>query len=47
MKIGFIGLGIMGAHIVRNLQRSGHALTVHDIRRESFLRRFCANRPPR
>lgn len=34
MQIGFIGLGIMGAHIARNLQRGGHALTVHDIRRE-------------
>jgi 3-hydroxyisobutyrate dehydrogenase len=42
MKIGFIGLGIMGAHIVRNLQRSGHALTVHDIRRESATSHLAA-----
>lgn len=28
-KIAFIGLGNMGGHMVRNLQRAGHALTVH------------------
>ena len=42
MQIGFIGLGIMGAHIARNLQRGGHALTVHDIRRESAASHLAA-----
>lgn len=31
MKIGFIGLGNMGAHMARNLIKAGHALTVFDI----------------
>jgi 3-hydroxyisobutyrate dehydrogenase-like beta-hydroxyacid dehydrogenase len=35
MKIAFIGLGTMGAHMARNLQKAGHALTVHDARRVS------------
>lgn len=35
MRIGFIGLGRMGASIARNLQAAGHPLVVHDIRRES------------
>jgi 3-hydroxyisobutyrate dehydrogenase len=30
MRIGFIGLGIMGAPMARNLLRAGHALTVHN-----------------
>ena len=29
MRVGVIGLGIMGAPIARNLLRAGHALTVH------------------
>ena len=29
MRVGFIGLGIMGAPMARNLLRAGHALTVH------------------
>ena len=33
MKIGFIGLGAMGRPIVASLQRAGHALQVHDLRR--------------
>ena len=33
MKIGFIGLGTMGASMAANLQKSGHALVVHDVRR--------------
>ena len=28
-KIGFIGLGIMGAHMARNLIKGGHALFVN------------------
>jgi 3-hydroxyisobutyrate dehydrogenase len=35
MKIGFIGLGTMGQHMATNLLRGGHALTVHDLRREA------------
>lgn len=33
MRIGFIGLGAMGRPIAANLQRAGHALTVHDVRK--------------
>lgn len=33
MKVGFIGLGLMGAPIAANLARAGHALKVHDLRR--------------
>jgi 3-hydroxyisobutyrate dehydrogenase len=32
MRIGFIGLGIMGASMASNLQKAGHALVVHDVR---------------
>jgi 2-hydroxy-3-oxopropionate reductase len=31
MKIGFIGLGIMGKPMVRNLLKGGYSVTVHDI----------------
>jgi 2-hydroxy-3-oxopropionate reductase len=31
MKVGFIGLGIMGKPMIRNLIRAGHALVVYDI----------------
>jgi 3-hydroxyisobutyrate dehydrogenase len=34
-RIGFIGLGTMGAHMAANLQKGGHALTVHDLRQEA------------
>jgi len=33
MQVGFIGLGTMGAHMARNLQKSGAKLVVHDARR--------------
>jgi 3-hydroxyisobutyrate dehydrogenase-like beta-hydroxyacid dehydrogenase len=33
MRVGFIGLGTMGAFMAANLRRAGHALVVHDIRR--------------
>jgi 3-hydroxyisobutyrate dehydrogenase len=33
MNIGFIGLGLMGAHMAASLVRAGHALKVHDLRR--------------
>ncbi len=35
MRIGFIGLGTMGKHMAANLQRAGHLLAVHDVRREA------------
>jgi 3-hydroxyisobutyrate dehydrogenase len=40
MKIGFIGLGMMGRGMAANLQQAGHELVVHDLRRaaaEPFL----------
>jgi 3-hydroxyisobutyrate dehydrogenase len=33
MNIGFIGLGVMGAPIAARLARSGHTVTVNDLRR--------------
>ena len=33
MEIGFIGLGVMGANMARQLQRKGHALIVFDLDR--------------
>src|ERR1700723_2808416 len=35
MKIGFIGVGNIGAPIAGQLLRAGHALVVHDLRREA------------
>jgi 3-hydroxyisobutyrate dehydrogenase-like beta-hydroxyacid dehydrogenase len=35
MKIGFIGVGNIGAPIAGQLLKAGHALTVHDLRREA------------
>jgi 3-hydroxyisobutyrate dehydrogenase len=35
MRVGFIGLGIMGGSMASNLQAAGHELCVHDIRREA------------
>ena len=36
MRIGFIGLGMMGSRMVANLQKSGqHELVVYDVRREA------------
>jgi 2-hydroxy-3-oxopropionate reductase len=34
MKVGFIGLGIMGKPMVRNLLRNGYEVTVNDINQE-------------
>jgi 3-hydroxyisobutyrate dehydrogenase len=42
MKIGFIGLGMMGAGIAANLQKAGHELTVHDLSRASAERHLAA-----
>ncbi len=35
MKIGFIGLGNVGAPLAANLLRAGHALTINDLEREA------------
>ena len=35
MKVGFIGLGTMGASMASNLQAAGHELHVHDVRRQA------------
>ena len=35
MKIGFIGLGIMGKPMVRNLMKAGHEVVVYDIIKEN------------
>ncbi|MGH7152716.1 MAG: NAD(P)-dependent oxidoreductase [Acetobacteraceae bacterium] len=38
MKIGFIGLGMMGAGMAANLQKAGHQLIVHDLSRQAASR---------
>jgi len=35
MRVGFIGLGTMGASMASNLQTAGHELCVNDLRREA------------
>lgn len=35
MKIGFIGLGIMGRPMAKNLVKAGHEVTVYDINKEA------------
>lgn len=35
MKIGFIGLGMMGRGMAANLQKAGHELVVHDLTRQA------------
>jgi 3-hydroxyisobutyrate dehydrogenase len=35
MKIGFIGLGMMGRGMAANLQKAGYALIVHDLTRQA------------
>ncbi|MGE0824790.1 MAG: NAD(P)-dependent oxidoreductase [Candidatus Binatia bacterium] len=35
MRVGFIGLGTMGAKMAANLQKAGYQLVVHDVRREA------------
>src|SRR3954467_15986471 len=42
MKVGFIGLGTMGASMAANLQKAGHDLVVHDIRRAAAERNLAA-----
>ena len=33
MRIAFIGLGHMGRHMAANLQKAGHEVMVHDLRK--------------
>ena len=40
--IGFIGLGAMGRHMAASLQRAGHQLCVHDLRREAAAEHLAA-----
>jgi len=35
MKIGFIGLGLMGSGMAANIQKAGFELVVHDMRKQS------------
>jgi 3-hydroxyisobutyrate dehydrogenase len=35
VKVGFIGLGTMGASMATNLQRAGHSLVVNDLREDA------------
>jgi len=42
MKVGFIGLGTMGAFMAANIQKAGHDLVIHDIRREAGANRLAA-----
>ena len=35
MRVGFIGLGTMGASMASNLQKAGHSLVVHDLQRQN------------
>jgi 3-hydroxyisobutyrate dehydrogenase-like beta-hydroxyacid dehydrogenase len=42
MKVGFIGLGTMGAGMAANLQKAGHDLVVHDLRRAAAERHLAA-----
>ena len=43
MRVGFIGLGTMGAGMAANLAKAGNELVVHDMRRES-AEPFLSNR---
>src|SRR5215475_7485339 len=34
MRVGFIGLGMMGGGMAMNVRKAGHEVIVHDVRRE-------------
>jgi 3-hydroxyisobutyrate dehydrogenase len=42
MPIGFIGLGMMGAGMASNLQKAGHKLVVHDLKRQAASHHLAA-----
>ena len=35
MKVGFIGIGLMGQHMVKHIINAGHDLVVYDINKEA------------
>lgn len=41
MRVGFIGLGLMGSGMTANLNKAGHQLVVHDARRQA-AEKICA-----
>ncbi|UYN95452.1 MAG: NAD(P)-dependent oxidoreductase [Enhydrobacter sp.] len=41
MRVGFIGLGMMGSGISANLKKAGHEMVVHDARRQA-AEKICA-----
>ena len=43
MRIGFIGLGIMGGSMAANLQRAGHEVHAHDLRKVEGFPRWAAS----
>ena len=45
MKVGFIGLGVMGAPIAARLARAGHAVKVNDLRRVAVAGAAWADAP--
>ena len=47
MKVGFIGLGTMGASMASNLQKAGHELVVNDVRKEAAAPHLAAGAVPR
>src|SRR5476651_1022865 len=42
MRVGFIGLGLMGSGMTNNLQKAGHKLVVHDQRKEAAAKLLAA-----
>ena len=42
MRIGFIGLGLMGAGMASNMQKAGHKLVVSDLKREAAAAHLAA-----
>src|SRR5262245_13333627 len=42
MRVGFIGLGTMGAKMAASLQKAGYQLVVYDLRREAAAPHFAA-----
>ena len=42
MKLAFIGLGTMGSRMAANLQRAGHEVRAHDLRKEEGFNWFAA-----
>ena len=38
MRVGFVGLGTMGAGMAANIQKGGYKITVTDLRQEAAAR---------